>query len=133
MRDNEFYKGRYTPYDSEEDDFLNTLYDYIRRRGIKDDNKEGHILNRKYIVFSNSQVRINRSLFKADLSLLNALEELPQEGIEDVLRMVFDTLLFRDLRHQGYSEDLENKDFILIDDLDSVDNNTKDRSEGRKN
>ena len=126
MKNNNIYKDRYIPFNlEEEDDVLNTLYDYIRRFGIKVDKKDNRVLNPRHIIISKSQIRINRSFFKADIPLLGALEKLPKEGTEDILRMVFDALLFRDLGKKGYIEELKNKDFILIDDLDSVEDNSK--------
>lgn len=128
MKDNKIYTGRYIPYDPKGDDFLNTLYDYIRRYGIKVNATKGRVVNHKHIAFSNSQVRVNQSFFEDDLPLLNALVELPKEGIDDVLRMVFDTLLLRDLKDTYYDNNLENKEFILIDDLDKVEINPKGKT-----
>jgi hypothetical protein len=117
MNDIKIYEDSYEPYNIEEDDFLNATYHYIRRFGIKADKKGNRILNPKHIIISNSQIRINRSFFKRDIPLLRALEELPKEGTEDVLRMVFDSIYYAVLDKKEHA-DLDDKEFILIDDWD---------------
>ena len=125
MKDNKICKGSYIPYDIEKDEFEipNVTYDYIRRFGIELDNKGNRALNPRHIIMNNTQILINRSFFKRDLPLLRALEKLPIEGTEDVLRMAFDAIWC--FMGKINFVDWGSKDYILIDDLDSVDVSSK--------
>lgn len=125
MKDNRICEGRYIPYDKEKDEveILNATYDYIRRFGIELDNKGNRAFNPRHIIMNNTQILINRSFFKGDLLLLEALEKLPKDSIEDGLRIVFDAIgmFLRKKDHTNWN----NKDYILIDDLEKMDANSK--------
>jgi hypothetical protein len=122
MKDNKIFKGSYIPFNTEEDDgveIYNATFDYIRRFGIKLDNKGNRVLNPKHIIINNTQILVNRSFFKGDLLLLKTLEKLPKEITEHVFWKVFDVIGML-LGNKEYT-DWDSMEYILIDDVDSLD------------
>lgn len=132
MKDNKICKGRYIPYDKEKDEveILNATYDYVRRFGIKLNNKGNRVFNPRHIVMNNTQILINRSFFMKDLPLLEALEKIPKDSMEDGLGIVFDAIgvFLRKKDHIDWKEMI----YILIDDLEKVDANSKISKTKRK-
>ena len=135
MKDNKICKGNYIPYDEELDkkeyvEKFNATFDYVRRFGIELDNKGNRIFNPMHIIMNDTQVLINRSFFKGDLPLLKALMKLPKDIMEDVLRAAFRTV---GIYFGNIDDDFwDSKDYILINDFDPVDVNSKQYKIRRK-
>lgn len=100
---------------SNEDDFdiLGGLYDHISEYGVKTTKQGNTILNPNYIKKGNKQIIVNLSLFKNNRQLLNRLMRLPEEGIQDILRITIKPILYLNLSKKDNS-DLSDWDVVVI-------------------
>lgn len=94
-------------------DILGDLYDHISEYGVKTTKQGNTILNPNYIKKGNKQIIVNLSLFKNNRQLLNRLMRLPEEGIQDILRITIKPLLYLNLSKKDNS-DLSDWDVVVI-------------------
>ena len=108
--------GKCNSKDIEDDDLdLNDLLIYIDKHGTISNEKKKKVFNPDLISIGNKQIIIKRSLFKHDQLLKEKLLKLPREGIDDVLRMILETIFVRYLSERIYIE-LYDWEIILIND-----------------